>query len=120
MQKLFLIWQVLKIPGDVQGRSFVRVLKEKQKGIFRDAFYYHYYETTTHHIAKHTGVRTEQYKLIYFYEKGEWELFDLKKNKSEMNNVYTNPAYSKIQRMLKKRLEELKEEFKDPEPAVID
>ena len=108
----------VKIPSDMQGKSFVPVLKQ-QAGIFRDALYYHYYETTTHHVAKHIGVRTQNYKLIYFYEKGEWELYDLVKDKSEMNNVYNKPAYSKIQEMLKKRLKELKEQYKDTEPAVI-
>ena len=109
----------VKIPADMQGKSFVPVLKQQAKGIFRDAVYYHYYETTTHHVARHIGVRTEQYKLIWFYEKEEWELFDLKKDKSEMNNVYDKPAYSKIQAMLKKRLAALKEQYKDPLPEII-
>ena len=107
----------VKVPTDMQGKSFVPVLKQQQKGAFHDAVYYHYYETTTHHVAKHIGVRTEAFKLIYFYEKKEWELYDLKKDKSEMNNVYGQTAYQQIQNQLKKRLSELQKQYKDPEPA---
>lgn len=107
----------VKVPTDMQGKSFVPVLKQQQKGAFHDAVYYHYYETTTHHVAKHIGVRTEAYKLIYFYEKKEWELYDLRKDKSEMNNVYGQTAYQQIQNQLKKRLSELQKQYKDPEPA---
>src|SRR4029079_11170261 len=34
----------VKIPADMQGKSFAPVLKGQQKGSFRDAVYYHFYE----------------------------------------------------------------------------
>jgi arylsulfatase A-like enzyme len=64
-------------------------------------------------------VRTDRYKLIYFYENNEWELYDLEKDRSEMQNLYNDPAYSKIQDKLKETLKSLKQQYKDPEPAVI-
>jgi len=104
----------VKIPADMQGKSFAPVLKGKQKGDFRDAVYYHFYENQEHKVAKQIGVRTERYKLIYFYENNEWELYDLEKDKSEMNNVYDQPAYKKVQEMMMKKLKEKKEQYKDP------
>jgi arylsulfatase A-like enzyme len=104
----------VKIPADMQGKSFAPVLKGKQKGNFRDAVYYHFYENQEHKVAKQIGVRTERYKLIYFYENNEWELYDLEKDKSEMNNVYGQPAYKKVQDMMLKKLKEKKEQYKDP------
>ena len=104
----------VKIPADMQGKSFAPVLKGKQKGNFRDAVYYHFYENQEHKVAKQIGVRTERYKLIYFYENNEWELYDLEKDKSEMNNVYDQPAYKKVQEMMMKKLKEKKEQYKDP------
>ena len=104
----------VKIPADMQGKSFVPVLKGKQKGDFRDAVYYHFYENQEHKVAKQIGVRTERYKLIYFYENNEWELYDLEKDKNEMNNVYDQPAYKKVQEMMKKKLKEKKEQYNDP------
>jgi arylsulfatase A-like enzyme len=71
----------LPIPKDMQGKSFAPVLKGKQKGDVHDALYYHFYENQEHKVAKHIGVRTDRYKLIYFYEKKEWELYDLQKDK---------------------------------------
>jgi len=75
--------------------------------------YYHFYENQEHKVAKHIGVRTDRYKLIYFYENDEWELYDLQKDKHEMNNVYSDPAYKKIGEQMKKELTNLKQQYKD-------
>ena len=108
----------VKIPADMQGKSFVPILKGKQKNNFRDAVYYHFYENQEHKVAKQIGVRTDRYKLIWFYENNEWELYDLEKDKSEMTNVFNQPSYKKIQRMMMKKLMELKKEYKDPDPLI--
>jgi arylsulfatase A-like enzyme len=104
----------LPIPSDMQGKSMVPVLKGKQKGNLHDALYYHFYENQEHKVAKHIGVRTDRYKLIWFYENNEWELYDLEKDRTEMKNVYGQPSYKKVQEMMTKKLEELKEQYKDP------
>ena len=104
----------IKIPADMQGKSMVPILKGKQKGNLHEALYYHFYENQEHKVAKQIGVRTERYKLIFFYENNEWELYDLEKDKSEMNNVYDQPAYKKVQEMMMKKLKEKKEQYKDP------
>ena len=44
-----------------------------------------------------------------------WELYDLKNDPSEMNNVYSDPAYADIRSQLTKQLFELKEQYDDPD-----
>jgi arylsulfatase A-like enzyme len=108
------------IPGDMQGKSLVPLLKGKQKGDVHEALYYHFYENLEHKVAKHIGVRTNRYKLIYFYENREWELYDLSKDQNEMKNVYSDPAYKKVVESMKEKLKQLKAQYRDPEPSTID
>ncbi len=103
----------MKIPADMQGKSMVPILKGKQKGNLHDALYYHFYENKEHKVAKHVGVRSDRYKLIYFYENKDWELYDLEKDKNEMYNLYGLPAHKKVQDMMKQKLKELIVQYKD-------
>src|SRR5215204_4605950 len=109
----------LPVPPDMQGKSMVPVLKDKQKGNLHDALYYHFYENQEHKVSKQIGVRTDRYKLIYFYENNEWELYDLKKDKSEMNNVYHEPGYKTVRQKMQKQLSQLTQEYKDPVNLVM-
>ncbi len=108
----------ISIPADVQGKSILPVLAKAQKG--RDAMYYHYYENGEHAVSPHFGIQTKQYKLIRFYEKVEsWELYDLKKDPHEMNNLYSKKGYEKITQALTKKLKTLIDEYKDEEAKMI-
>lgn len=98
------------IPEDMQGRS-LRTIAEKQKAKnWRQSIYYHYYELNSWHtVKKHYGVRTNRYKLIHFYDDiNAWELYDLKKDPQEVNNVYGNTRYQKIATALHQELERLR------------
>ena len=65
-------------------------------------------------VKRHYGVRTERYKLMHFYyDIDEWELYDLEKDPSEMNNLYDNPDYLNVQKKLHLRLSELREKYGD-------
>ncbi|HPZ82879.1 MAG TPA: DUF4976 domain-containing protein, partial [Thermogutta sp.] len=61
----------------------------------------------------HNGGRTERYKLIYFHEIDEWEVYDLEKDPHELRNEYNNPAYAEIVKELKAELARLKAFYKD-------
>ena len=115
----FLDMAGLPIPADMQGKSIVPVLKGKLKGDLHDALYYHFYENLEHKVARQIGVKTDRYKLIYFYENNEWELYDLQKDRHEMHNVYNDASYSKVRSMMKEKLIALKKQYRDPIPAVI-
>lgn len=102
-----------KIPEDMQGRSLVPLLKG-EKTDWRNAIYYHYYEfPSVHMVAKHNGVRTDRYKLIHFYQFGEWEFYDLKNDPDEVTNQYGNPKYANEIASLKGKLKELKKKYSD-------
>lgn len=104
----------IKIPKDMQGESFRKVVAGKHSK-WRDAIYYRYYEyPQPHSVIPHFGIRTERYKLIRFYDEvDEWELYDLEKDPHEMKSVYDHPAYKKIQAQLHKKLKQLQRKYKD-------
>ena len=104
----------VSIPKDMQGSSLVPLLHGKRPGNWRDAIYYHYFEyPAIHMVAKHRGVRTDRFKLIHFYQFGEWEFYDLDTDPQEQRNQYDNPVYARQVSALKQRLEELKTQYAD-------
>jgi arylsulfatase A-like enzyme len=104
----------LKVPADMQGRSFVPLLKGERPKDWRTSMYYRYYHYPMHHrVQPHYGVRTLRYKLIYFNKIKQWELFDLQTDPRELKNVYAAPAYTETVKELKKELFRLKKELKD-------
>ncbi|MES1225177.1 MAG: sulfatase/phosphatase domain-containing protein, partial [Bacteroidota bacterium] len=111
----------VKAPADIQGNSFLPVLKSKQNVFWRDGIYYHYYEyPEPHKVSPHFGIRTKQYKLIRFYGPADfWELYDLKKDPNEMQNLYNRKEYATIIVGLKKKLDSLIAKYADTEAAEI-
>jgi arylsulfatase A-like enzyme len=110
----FLDYAGVKIPDDMQGESFRKLVSGKTTS-WRDAVYYQYYEFPGEHkVKRHYGVRTDRYKLIHFYyDIDEWELFDLEKDPHEMKNVYNDPSYVGVRTELHRKLEELRKKYKD-------
>ena len=65
-------------------------------------------------VKRHYGIATERYKLMHFYyDIDEWELYDLEKDPHEMKSVYNDPRYAGVQKMMHKRLEELRIKYGD-------
>lgn len=112
----------IKPPADMQGQSFLPLLKTaKTSSAWRKAMYYHYYEfPQPHHVSPHFGVRTERYKLIRFYGPADaWELYDLQKDPHEIHNLYGRKEYAEITRRLRKQLDDLISQYRDTEAAEI-
>jgi arylsulfatase A-like enzyme len=104
----------LRVPGDMQGRSFVPLLKGEKPPDWRTAMYYRYYDYPgAHRVQPHYGLRTDRYKLIYYHNINQWELFDLPTDPHELKNLYADPAYAKQVHDLKDELYRLKKELKD-------
>lgn len=117
----------VKIPADMQGRSFRPLLQGRTPKDWRTSMYYRYWmHLADHGVPAHYGVRTRQYKLIYYYGQAlgsrgaidrptapEWELFDMIKDPHEMRNLYDDPAYAGVVRKLKAELDRLREHYGD-------
>lgn len=102
------------VPAEMQGRSFSSVLEGKTPPDWRKSVYYQYYEyPQPHSVHPHYGVRTQDFKLIRFFQgMDEWELFDLKKDPDELESVYADPAYAKTVETLKAELKRLREQYR--------
>ena len=61
--------------------------------------------------------RTQDFKLIHFYNDiDEWEMYDMKADPREMNNVFGKPEYAKVQKELMELLQDTQKQYKDTDP----
>ncbi|MFZ9746702.1 MAG: sulfatase [Opitutaceae bacterium] len=115
-------------PADMPGRSFRAMLEGRPvPADWRTATYYRYWMHLAHHDnPAHYGLRTADYKLIFFYglpldARGAlptpttpgWELYDLRRDPEETKNVYADPAHAATVRQLKAELLRVKQEIGD-------
>jgi arylsulfatase A-like enzyme len=104
----------VKVPADMQGRSFLPWLRGESPKDWRTSMYYRYYHyPQDHEVQPHYGVRTDRHKLIYFNKIKQWELFDLEADPHELHNIYNDPARAETVKALKAELSRLKAELKD-------
>jgi hypothetical protein len=76
--------------------------------------YYRYYHDPGHHNTRaHYGVRTATHKLIYFWTKDQWELYDLRTDPAELKNVFGQPGQEAVTAELKATLARLRTELQD-------
>ena len=99
----------------LQGRSFKQNILGQTPSDWEQAMYYHYYEYPFwHHVQPHYGVRTDRFKLIHFYfDRDVWELYDLKNDPDELNNLISNPEYGTVVEELKSKMTMLQKKYKD-------
>jgi arylsulfatase A-like enzyme len=96
-------------PDEMQGESLVPLLHGNTPATWRNSLYYHYYEFPgAHSVRKHEGIATREFKLMHFYNLGEWELYNLARDPDEMRSVYDDPAYQEVIQDLKQELDSLK------------
>lgn len=126
---LFLDYAGANKPAQMQGESFRKNVIGQTPANWRTAMYYRYWMNADndHDVTAHYGIRTERYKLIFFYgeslgmagtkknsiQPAEWELYDLKTDPMEMRNVYNDPAKKELIKELKTKLLELKQKYDD-------
>ncbi len=131
-------------PDYMQGSSFTSILETgKEPENWQQGTYYRYWMHMAHRhgVPAHFGLRTKNYKLIFYYGKfwknpdmdasnskpmvaamyadtpPSWELYDFKNDPKEMNNLYGDDDYkdiiSKLKVALKKQRKTLNETDKD-------
>jgi arylsulfatase A-like enzyme len=110
----------LPIPDSMQGRSLAPLLRGETPADWRTSVYYRYYHDPGHHNTRaHLGVRTATHKLIYYWTKDAYELFDLKNDPTEQHNLLfdeseaNKPEVAAKFAELKAEIARLQEEFKD-------
>jgi len=123
------------VPDSMQGMSFKRTLLGQKERQWRDATYYRYWMHMAHYLGTpaHFGLRTQKYKLIFFYgvdyedpprtdlwgsqadiiTPPGWELYDIQKDPHEMNNLYGLPEYGEVIKELKHTLRVLREQLNE-------
>jgi arylsulfatase A-like enzyme len=102
------------VPAEMQGRSLLPVLRGRTPADWRTSMYYRYYhDPGDHNTRAHYGVRTVTHKLIYYWKKDQWELFDLVNDPMELHNLYGEPGQEKIAASLKSELQRLKQAVRD-------
>jgi len=111
-------------PPYMQGRSFKSICETgREPPNWKQAAYYRYWMHMAHHWnPSHFGIRTKDYKLIFYYgcdmnggnqTPPGWELYDLKEDPREVNNVYDNPDYAETVGRLKQQLAQLRRRIQD-------
>jgi arylsulfatase A-like enzyme len=116
----FLDFAGLPQPGYMQGRSIRPLLEGHTPGDWPTLAYHRYWMNNDdiHNACAHYGIRTKDFKLIYWYDEAlgepgsnpgyrepEWELFDLRTDASEMCNLYKDPSYKETVRAMTGLLE---------------
>lgn len=108
-------------PDFMEGTSLAPLFGGTVPADWREYLYYHYYDyPAIHMVRRHDGVRDKQYKLIHFYgEKDKFrdaincnELYDLKADPNELNNLYGKPEYKEVQERLQQRLDKFRTDLK--------
>ncbi len=129
-----------RTPEYMQGDNFSGVFFGDEPKGWREAIYYRYWMHMIHqNVPAHFGIRTKEFKLIFFYGRhhephryGEktfawrkddttlitptppsFELYDLRVDPFETTNVAENPEYAEVLEQLKEQLLELKLEVGD-------
>jgi arylsulfatase A-like enzyme len=104
----------LPVSSEMQGRSVMAVVGGRTPADWRTSMYYRYYhDPGDHNTRAHYGVRTRTHKLIYFWKKAQWELFDLVNDPYELHNLYGEPGQDALTARLKTELARLKREVRD-------
>ena len=112
----FLDMAGVSVPVKIQGESLVPLLRGQTPADWRTSFYYHYYEFPgAHSVRRHYGVTTGQYKLIHYYNMGEWEFFDLENDPNELRSLYGSADYRGVQESLYAELQRLRDYYDVPE-----
>jgi len=110
----------LPIPASMQGRSLVPLLRGETPADWRTSVYYRYYHDPGHHnTAAHFGVRTASHKLIYYWKKNAYEMFDLRVDPCEQHNLLyaadeaAKPDIAAKFAELKAEIDRLQKQYKD-------
>lgn len=89
-------------PEQIQGKSIVPLLEQKDVSWRKKVFYEYYWEMAYPSTPTVFAVRTDHYK--YIFNQGVWdinELYDIQNDPFEMNNLIRDPEYRELSNELR-------------------
>jgi N-acetylglucosamine-6-sulfatase len=96
----------VRVPDDMEGRSFLPILRSASAP-GRKAFLYEYFKDFPYRVPPTKGVRTERYMYIEYEGRRKAELYDMQKDPEQRENLM-NTAEGKARAVeLGKRIESL-------------
>ena len=101
----------VEIPEAMQGKSLKGILAGKTPDDWRKSVYYRYYAS-----PKHSAIRTERYTFIEIA--GKYELYDLKNDPQQMNNIADSVEHKALVEKLKKAKSDYEKEIGYSKAAV--
>jgi arylsulfatase A-like enzyme len=106
----------LPVPAEMHGRSLLPLLRGEAPADWRTSMYYRYYhDPGDHNTRSHLGIRTATHKLIHYWKKDAWEMYDLAADRNEQRNVADDPAHAAKLAELKAELKRLQSQLRDEE-----
>ncbi|MCP4453291.1 MAG: sulfatase [Planctomycetes bacterium] len=111
---------------NVHGISLMPLLTEggATPSNWRDTLYYRYIDGG-HGVAKHSAIRTNDFKLLYFDQprndaeaQNRWELFSLSQDPQEMTNLASDPQYASKLSAMKARFWKTRTFYDDTDETV--
>ncbi len=108
----------IPVPETYQGKSLAPIVSGKEESIGRDTILVeHLWEFE--HIPPSEGVRTKEWKYMrYINDKSSEELYNLKDDPKEINNLAGNLEFKKLLLQFRKKNDELGERYADPYSGI--
>jgi N-acetylglucosamine-6-sulfatase len=98
------------VPKHMEGESFKPYLTNPYS-LGREDWLYEYFKDYPYRYPPHYAVRTNTHKYILYDGRKKPEIFDLKNDPKEMNNLYGTPDGDELLPMLEARLNSLLTEY---------
>jgi arylsulfatase A-like enzyme len=96
----------IEIPKTVEGRSLVGVITGREKSVYPYVFCYF--------RDKQRMIRTDRWKLIYYPQIDRYQLFDLKNDPLETNDLSGDAGHRETFEKMRRKLRKEQEAMDDP------
>lgn len=108
------------VPDSMQGVTLAPIVAGKTIESGEITVYGHFYESDDpdHKAPKYVAIATARHKLIFYYELGEWEMFDLRTDPHETRNLWSDGATNAVRSELVRKLLAKQRELQE-EPEVV-
>ncbi len=86
----------IDVPNTIQGRSLMPILlSQREAGHHRDYVFSEYYNAWTHKHSYGSMLRTREEKIVVYHGTDQGELYDLKNDPDEFENLWNSPEHTK-------------------------